>query len=190
MARGQAEALVPMIGEVLAEAGVDARALDLVAVTVGPGGFTGLRIGIAAARGLALAAGVPAIGVTNFVAVARGVSMELRAGRSLVVALDSKREEIYLQTFASDGTALSPGALVPPTALARHLPDGPLAVAGDAGERLAAALGDARIARDPGCGLPDPTDVARLGAEAWGRGERAPPRPLYLRAPDTTEPRL
>ncbi|MCB2100253.1 MAG: tRNA (adenosine(37)-N6)-threonylcarbamoyltransferase complex dimerization subunit type 1 TsaB, partial [Rhodobacterales bacterium] len=81
MARGQAEALMPMAAEVLAEAGLTATDLDGVAVTRGPGAFTGLRIGLSAARGLALAAGVPCLGVTTFQALAEAVpDAELAAG--------------------------------------------------------------------------------------------------------------
>jgi tRNA threonylcarbamoyl adenosine modification protein YeaZ len=86
MERGQAEALVPMIASVLAEAALPVAALDLIAVTVGPGAFTGVRIGLAAARGLALASGVPALGVTSFAAVAAAVAPAIRRGRHLVVA--------------------------------------------------------------------------------------------------------
>jgi tRNA threonylcarbamoyladenosine biosynthesis protein TsaB len=117
MERGQAEALLPMISAVLEEAGVAATVLDLIAVTTGPGAFTGLRIGLAAARGLALASGVPVLGVTSFAAVATGVRSEDFAGRPLVVALDSKRAELFLQVFAAPGAPQGEGALVAPDAL-------------------------------------------------------------------------
>ncbi|HZL58203.1 MAG TPA: tRNA (adenosine(37)-N6)-threonylcarbamoyltransferase complex dimerization subunit type 1 TsaB [Stellaceae bacterium] len=188
MERGQAEKLMPLIVETLAAAGVAATALDLVAVTTGPGGFTGVRIGLAAARGLALGLGRPLIGISSFAAVAAAVPLNSRNGRKLVVALDSKRDEFYLQGFGADGAALGDGALVPPAALAAFLPPGKLLLAGDAAARLAALLAgsDVEIAAAQ---LPDPADVARLGAFLWHQGERAPPRPLYLRAPDTTAPR-
>ena len=191
MARGQAEALMPMIAAALAEAGRAADALDLIAVTVGPGAFTGLRIGLAAARGLALASGVRALGITSFAAVAAQVPLEARHGRSLVVALESKRSELYLQAFAADGAALGEGALVAPEQWPGFVPAGPLLLAGDAAPRLAAALADRNPALAPGAGLADAADVARLAAAAWRPGLRPlPPRPLYLRAPDTTAPRL
>jgi tRNA threonylcarbamoyladenosine biosynthesis protein TsaB len=132
MARGQAEALMPMIAAVLEEAGLAVAALDLIAVTIGPGAFTGLRIGLAAARGLALASGVPALGITSFAAVAAQVPLEGRHGRSLVVALESKRTELYLQAFAADGAALGKGALVAPEQWPSFVPLGPLLLAGDA----------------------------------------------------------
>lgn len=189
MPRGQSERLLPMIAAVLDDATVALAALDLVAVTVGPGAFTGLRIGIAAGRGLALARGIPALGITSFAAVAAQVPLEAHAGRTLVVALDSRRTELYLQAFGADGAALGDGALVAPAALAGRVPPGPLLLAGDAAPALAAVLGR-RAALAPGHGIADAADVARLGAAAWRPGLRPPPlRPLYLRPPDTTAPR-
>src|SRR6185312_15940745 len=140
MARGQSEQILPMIDTVLGEAGVAITALDLIAVTVGPGAFTGLRIGIAAARGLALASGVPALGITSFAAVAAQVPRAARAGRALVVALDSRRTELYLQAFDASGVPLGDGALVAPADLADWVPSGSLLLAGDAAPTLAAAL--------------------------------------------------
>lgn len=190
MARGQSEQLLPMIEAVLAEAAIAIDALDLIAVTVGPGAFTGLRIGIAAARGLALASGVPALGITSFAAVAAQVPAEARAGRTLVVALDSRRAELYLQAFGADGVPLGDGALVAPAALAHWVPPGPLLLVGDAAPALAAALPGRHVDVARGPGIADAADVARLAAAAWRPGlHPAPPRPLYLRAPDTTAPR-
>ncbi len=190
MARGQAEALMPMIAAVLEEAQMSIEALDLLAVTVGPGAFTGLRIGLAAARGLALASDRPLIGITSFAAVAAQIPEEARSGRTLVAALDSKRREFYLQAFDGGGP-LGEGALVAPEAVAGFLPPGPLLLAGDAAPALARLLGGRRdVDLAGGSGLADAADVARLAAARWRPGLRPPPpQPLYLRAPDTTMPR-
>jgi tRNA threonylcarbamoyladenosine biosynthesis protein TsaB len=189
MARGQAEALVPMIAAVLDEAALALAAFDLIAVTTGPGAFTGVRIGLAAARGLALASGLPLLGITSFAAVAAQVTEEQRHGRSLVVALDSKRPEVYLQSFAESGAALGDGRLVAPADWAGVVPAGALLLAGDGAPRLAAALAPRAPALAPGGGLADAADIARLAAAAWRPGLRPPPpRPLYLRPPDTTAP--
>ena len=91
MARGQAEVLVPLAQEVLAEAGAAFDDLDRIAVTVGPGAFTGLRIALAAARGIAVARDLPVVGITSFDAIAHGVPEAERAGRYLLVAVDSRR---------------------------------------------------------------------------------------------------
>src|SRR6266853_3397229 len=91
LARGHAERLMPMLRAVMAEAGLAFAALDLIAVTTGPGSFTGIRVGLAAARGLALASGLPILGVTAFEALAQAVSPVERAGLGLLVAIDSRR---------------------------------------------------------------------------------------------------
>jgi tRNA threonylcarbamoyladenosine biosynthesis protein TsaB len=184
MERGQAEALLPMIDAVLAEARLDVSALDLIAVTVGPGSFTGVRTGLATARGLALASGRPLIGVTCFEVAAHAVSRDA-AGLPLLVALESKRAELFLQRFDRDG----PGepALVPASAWSSFAPTGPFVVAGDGAQRFAAGLErkDLRIAEPPAHA--NAITAAHLGAERWKNGTRLPPpAPLYLRAPDVT----
>src|SRR6185437_8239338 len=92
MERGHAETLLPMIETVLREAALTPAALDLLAVTVGPGSFTGLRIGLAAARGLALARKLPAIGLPSFDAV----KIDDPVGQPLFIALERKRAELFL----------------------------------------------------------------------------------------------
>jgi tRNA threonylcarbamoyladenosine biosynthesis protein TsaB len=193
MRRGQSEHLVPMIEAVMASAAVAYEALEAVAVTVGPGGFTGVRIGLATARGLALAWHTPLIGISNFAAVAAAVPMAEGAGRILAVVLDSKRHELYVQAFApiGDGPArpLGPGAAVAPDELDAWLPAGPVLLAGDALppalSALLAAGRDVGAATSPG--WTDAAQVAGLAAAQPLPGARAAtPRPLYLRAPDVT----
>ena len=183
MERGHAEALIPMIETVLREAALTPAAVDLLVVTVGPGSFTGLRIGLAAARGLALARRLPAIGVASFDAV----KVDDPAARPLFIALESKRPELFLQRRDRDDARLP--ALVPPEGWAAILPPGPCALAGDGAPRLAAALGRGDVVIVSGSGRPDPIALARLGAARWQAGDRTPLAPLYLRAPDTTSPR-
>jgi tRNA threonylcarbamoyladenosine biosynthesis protein TsaB len=190
MERGQAEALMPMVAAVLEEAALAIASLDLIAVTVGPGAFTGVRIGIAAARGLSLASGVPALGVSSFVAAAAQAPMEERRGRPLLVALDSRRAEFFVEMFGADDTPLGPGALLSAGEIAARLPAAPLLLAGDAAAALAVALQRRDLALASRAGAIDAGDVARLAARAWRPGVRPPPpEPLYLRAPDTTMPR-
>ena len=179
---GQAERLMPMIETVCADAGTSLSDLDLIAVTIGPGSFTGIRIGLAAARGLALATGLPCVGVTSFEAVAASVPPHLRP---LVVTLDSRRKEIFVQCFAENSEAGAPMMLRPEDA-ARNLPQGQLWVAGDAAALLIRWLvSEACIV--PGTDRVDPAAIAALAAARWRADERPSlPRPLYLRAPDTT----
>ena len=190
MERGQAEALMPMVAAVLEEAALAIDALDLIAVTVGPGAFTGVRIGIAAARGLSLASGVPALGVSSFVAAAAQAPLEERQRRPLLVALDSRRAEFFVEMFGTDDTPLGLGALLSVDEIAARLPAEPLLLAGDAAAALAGALQRRDLALASRAGAIDAGDVARLAARAWQPGMRPPPpEPLYLRAPDTTMPR-
>ncbi len=182
---GQAERLIPMIDCTCTEAGMRFPDLDLLAVTVGPGSFTGIRIGLAAARGLALATGLPCIGVTSFAAVAAAVPHELRP---LAVALDSRRDELFVQCFRTDGDTDAPMMLRPEDA-AKALPRGTLWLAGNAAGLLAPSL-DASARIVPGSDRLDPVTIARLAGTQWRPGERSPlPRPFYLRAPDTTLPK-
>ncbi|HUK60257.1 MAG TPA: tRNA (adenosine(37)-N6)-threonylcarbamoyltransferase complex dimerization subunit type 1 TsaB [Stellaceae bacterium] len=182
---GQAERLMPMIEAVCAQAATGFADLDLLAVTVGPGSFTGIRIGLAAARGLALATGLSCLGVTSFAAVAAAVPPELRP---LVVALDSRRDEIFVQCFRAENDPDAP-VIQRPEDAAKTLPRGGLWLAGDAAGLLLPWLGPgARIV--PRSDRIEPGALARLAAAQWRPGEHPPrPQPFYLRAPDTTLPR-
>nr|WP_096702703.1 tRNA (adenosine(37)-N6)-threonylcarbamoyltransferase complex dimerization subunit type 1 TsaB [Magnetospirillum sp. 15-1] len=185
MARGQSEVLMPMVAEVMAEAGLAFADLGLLAVTVGPGAFTGLRIGLAAARGLALASGLPLAGVATTVAVAAGVPDDERRGRAVLVAIDSRRDELWLQSFDAALNPLSPIRALRPEQ-AGELVAGPLVVAGDAAALVLPHLQGAIQATSPG--YPDAALVAELAAGQWSRGQSLPPEPLYLRDADVTMP--
>lgn len=184
MERGQAEALVPMIEAVMAEARLRVSALDTLAVTVGPGAFTGVRIGLAAAHGLALARAIPCVGLTTFEAVAVPAAGEVRAGEILVAAVESKREELFLQAFRSNLEPRGAPFAAGPGAAGETLPAGRLVVAGDGAERLVSGLGArARVAGSSG-----PPRASLFAAFAAARFRQAKPsglpRPFYLRPPD------
>jgi tRNA threonylcarbamoyladenosine biosynthesis protein TsaB len=193
MARGHAERLMPMILEVMDEAGEDFTGLDALAVTNGPGAFTGLRIGLAAARGLALASGLPCLAVTTLEAVAAAVPEAERRGRVLLVALDAKRVDVYAQAFAAGLRPLGEPVAALPDRLPRLLANaaGAAVVAGDAAARALDALAAAGIAasESSAAGVPDAAVVAALAAARWKPGAAVgKPRPLYLRPPSTTAP--
>ncbi len=184
--RGHAEVLMPMVQDVMEEAGLTYDRLDAIAATVGPGTFTGLRIGLAAARGLALAAGLPLVGVTTLEAVAHGVPESARAGRAVLVALDARRGQVYAQAFGPDLAPRSePAALAPGAAAALVDHADKVLLAGDGVDLVRPHLvGDGwDIAVAPGDGLPDAAVVAALAAQrAAVPASRV--APLYLRAPD------
>ena len=182
MARGHAEALMPLVMETMATAGLAFAELDKIAVGVGPGSFTGIRIALAAARGIGLAAHRPVVGVDSFNAVASTISDPALAGRSLLVAIESKRHEIFGQYFDDHRTALSGPLVLEAAALLERRPAGALLVAGDGAGRLPLS---AEMTRAEGAGRPDARAITRLAGE--GQAILAP-RPFYLRPPDVTLP--
>ena len=186
MRRGHAEALLPMVEAVMSEAGLSFAGLDGIAVTVGPGAFTGLRIGLSAARGLALAADLPLVGVTTLEAIAAAQEAQ---GLPILVVLDSKRSDVYAQLFTVAGDPVGAPAAVMPRDVAGLLPHGrKVAVAGDAAEAVLDALGaGAAMQRLAGPDLPDAAVVAAIAVPRLAKAPEAycdPPNALYLRPPD------
>jgi tRNA threonylcarbamoyladenosine biosynthesis protein TsaB len=192
---GHGEALMPMVDRVMAEAALLPHELDIVAAAIGPGGFTGIRVGLAAARGIAAATGARLIGVTGFAAAAHSLRRSHLAPDSLLVALDSRREDLYVQLFALDSVApLATAQAVLPDHLADYVRAHPvgasLLIAGDAAETAAVALQghlDFNVVPDS---IPDALGVAAAALEqARSVPADEPVRPLYLRPPDVTLPR-
>lgn len=195
MARGHAEALMGMIDAVVAEAGIRRRALDGVAVTVGPGTFTGVRVGLAAARGLALALDRPLCGLSTLEALAAAAALGPAPPATVLAAIDARRGQLYVQSFrvgASDGCLLdpldAPRAIAVEDASRAGLLDG--VAEGVAGGGACVGTGAALIAgaTDVRAGLPDAAVVGRyaqlLADDRW----RARAAPLYVRAPDAVLP--
>ena len=189
---GHAEALLPMVARVMTAARLRPGEVDFVAVATGPGGFTGIRVGLAAAHGIALAAGARLIGIDSFAATAAALADGDQ--HPLLVALDSRREDLYVQLFAPDRrTPLAPPQALLPERLAEHavrLVGGatPLLLAGDAAEAAAAALGGGRAVIAPGS-APDAIGVAAAAQHRLRTDTAvAQARPLYLRPPDVTAP--
>lgn len=183
MARGHAEALIPLIARVMDRAQVTFSDIDRIAVTTGPGSFTGLRVGIAAARGIALATGKPAVGLSTLAAYAAPL---IAADDSLpvVAVIDARHDHVYMQAFGPGGRTLVTARLVPLREALRFAATGAPRLIGTGAKLLAAAWPPAERAPsavDP-LSAPDIDWVARLGAAAIETG--APPKPLYLRAPD------
>jgi tRNA threonylcarbamoyl adenosine modification protein YeaZ len=184
MARGHAEALMPLIKRVMDGAGTSFAALDRIAVTVGPGSFTGLRVGIAAARGIALAANKPAVGLSTLAAYAAPF-IDADDSLRVVSVVDARHDHVYLQIFGAGGrTLVAPRLASLREALRRAAAAGGPRVAGNAAQMLAAAWPEGE--RPPTAvaqhDAPDIAWIARLGAAAQDIG--MPVKPLYLRAPD------
>jgi tRNA threonylcarbamoyladenosine biosynthesis protein TsaB len=178
MRRGHQERLGGLTFELMRGAGVDFAALDRIAVTVGPGSFTGLRVGLAFAKGLGLALSRPVAGV--------GVLEALAAGQPddgvVAAAVAAPREQVYLQLFVGGRPLMSPDCLPQETAAARLVEVArgrPVTLVGSGAEALAAAAPGSRLVA---LAAPDPAMVAALAAAA--PLPIAMPRPLYLRPPD------
>jgi tRNA threonylcarbamoyladenosine biosynthesis protein TsaB len=183
MARGHAEALMPLIQRVMKKSGLAIADLERIVVTTGPGSFTGLRVGIAAARGLGVATNIPVVGVTTLSAYA---APYLAADDQIpvVVAIDARHEHAYLQVFGPGGRTLIAARLAPLNEAVRAAAEAPARIVGSAAKAVAAGLAksapapvivDAREA-------PDIAWVAQIGAAV--SEAQAPPKPQYLRAPD------
>ena len=183
--RALVERLLPMIEQVLERAGLGYGDLDLIATTVGPGTFAGLRIGVAVARGLGVATGIKVAGVTRLEALAQGALAESPAGGTIVAAIDGRRGQLYLQPFRAGPV---PEPLAEPAAvdvgdLPAILPRAGIAVGSGAAIAAAASPGLAVLAGH------DVIDAVHVAAIAAARpAPSAPPRPLYLRAPDAKLP--
>jgi tRNA threonylcarbamoyladenosine biosynthesis protein TsaB len=186
---GHAERLLPMIDAVMTGAGLTYHQLDRIAVTIGPGGFTGLRVGVAAARAMALATGKPVVGLTSLAAMAERANLLLgkqRGARPLVIAVDARRGAVYIQAFGENaGDPLTPPALLDIAEAVGVLPAGPSIVAGSGAVLVlsAAARSDLESV------LPDLQPHARqLALLASVLPTLHPVIPLYLRPADAKPP--
>ena len=184
--REHAEVLMPMIGRVLDEAALTYKDLDAIAVTIGPGSFTGVRVGVAAARGLALALKVPLIALTSLEVMARQALDQIdEAPDTLAVSIDARRSEVYIALFDASGNALCEPVALSPEQAAKILPASGRVMSVGSGARL---LAEAALsgARDIEVALTDLQPDARMLAEmALGREPASGSvSPLYLRPPD------
>ena len=185
MARGHAEALMPMVAGVLEEAGLAASELDLIAATVGPGSFTGVRIAIAAARGLALATGAKLYGTDSLSVMAKvALGSGVVPNGPFAVAVDARRSMLYLGIYDRTGRRREGPLLIAPDEAVSLLPGGLDLVVGSGASLLAEAseLQGRRI--EPA--LPElQPEAAALASIALAAGETQQTlRPLYLRPPD------
>jgi tRNA threonylcarbamoyladenosine biosynthesis protein TsaB len=176
MERGHAEALPPMVASLMVTAGLRFSDIDRIAVTTGPGTFTGVRIGLSFARGLGLARGIPVIGIDSLSAIAANEISE----RPLLVVSDARNEEVYAASFDPERRLISGPAITTAAKAAEGLPREALVIGTAKGFVLeASARGDlsASLAGD----LPVAARFAHLAARA---APGTMPAPLYLRAPD------
>ena len=198
MNRGHAEKLIPMIRQVTKDAGLKFSDIDRIAVTTGPGTFTGVRIGVATARGLALGIGCKIYPATSLRVLARKALKELKnsiAGHNITVSTDARRGEIYLQSFNAEGDPLNDAvAMTPENAITKINTIGRASIiVGNAMDILTGAgLGDPHIIKPEMKNIePGALELAELAASATKGTENQfeyqledHTSPLYLRAPD------
>jgi len=185
MSRGHVEELIPMIQTVVTESGLAFTQLDLIAVSIGPGSFTGLRAGLAAARGLGLALNIPVHGVTTLEAVAAAAVRlpSTASSDAILVALETKRADIYVQKFDSQGVAWGEPLAQLPLAATDLLSEN-ISLCGDAALRVRAELSEERWGTI-NCLLdierPDAGDIAEIAASRMQNPVLA--EPLYIHPP-------
>jgi tRNA threonylcarbamoyladenosine biosynthesis protein TsaB len=187
MERGHAEALAPMVDEVMGKSGIAFSDLDRLGVTTGPGTFTGQRVGLAFMRGLRVALKRPLVGVTSLAAMARQ-AMEETALNQAAAIHDARRDEVYFEHIGPLGAQIGPRLLVFGAAtmeLAKAAGGAPVAVCGTAASRVLAHAQSANLVMSK-VTAPDALWVARLCARVAATDE--PPKPLYLREPDARLP--
>ncbi|WP_284179231.1 tRNA (adenosine(37)-N6)-threonylcarbamoyltransferase complex dimerization subunit type 1 TsaB [Rhabdaerophilum sp. SD176] len=190
MERGHAEALMPLVRRVLDRSGIAFADLSRFAVTIGPGSFTGLRIGISAARGFGLIHQRPVVGVSTLSAFAAPILFS--GDRSPVAAaIDARNGLVYFQSLAIGGRTMAGPGVYPVEEAARKIGDGPVVFVGNAAEKLAQARRGAILENRPGQRpaiqqrpSPEIAWVARLGAVA--DLATSPAKPLYLREANVT----
>ena len=181
--RGHAERLPAVVAEVLSAAGATFTDIDRIAVTIGPGSFAGIRVGVAFARGLALALKVPVVGVSSLAAIGEPVAR--RENRSVLVVLDARRDRLWSAVNAPDGSFIDAPIEADPAEIAASLSRHRYPLVGNAGSALRAVAPDlfatSAIPEFP-CDAPDIADVAAIGARLDPSAN--PAEPAYLRAAD------
>jgi len=185
MPRGHAEALVPMMERARRQAGLEYRDFDRLAVSIGPGSFAGVRVGLAAARGICAARALPLVGVNTLELLAAAIPGDA----PLAIAIDARNDQVYFQAFG-DGVALCPPQLLGLAAAASYIRETPaiMRLAGGGARALAARIGKNINTGDFDL-LPDAAILAGLAARRDAcAGDQV--TPLYLRAPDAKLPGL
>jgi tRNA threonylcarbamoyladenosine biosynthesis protein TsaB len=183
MKRGHAEALMPLIARVMKESGVAFASLDRIAVTTGPGSFTGLRVGLSAARGIALAADKPVVGLTTLSAYAAPVVSQ-NLEQPVISAIDARHDQVYFQVVSGNGGSLIRPRVAPIEEALGAARFGAPHLVGNAAQILA----DRWPAQAPPPFKVDAQSAPEIAWVAWlGAAvspNTAPARPYYLRAPD------
>lgn len=174
--RGHAEYLMDYIATIMKDGACDFAAINRIAVNIGPGSFTGVRVGVAAARGLTLALDKPAIGITAFEALAYEAQI-LKPGQPVSVVLEAHRGALYCQHFTAGLTPASPPQIATAEEIAARLPQDAV-LTGSGAEKIIA------LRPGPVTGTRPTAEIATYARLAMQKQPGTPPNPLYMRAPD------
>ncbi len=205
--RGQAAILVPMIQEVIAEAQITFQDLDLIACTVGPGSFTGIRIGLSTARTLGLTLDIPVVGLCTLDVMRAHYKtpcdlLDRHAGKPegkagglnktdkpLLIVLETKRQDFYARYYDASGMAISEPMAADASVVLERAPKEPFLVGGDCLKRFQGCVsGDFELLDS--LTQPDPILIAQMGLEQFEEeGDQGAPQPLYLRGADVSQPK-
>ncbi len=183
LGRGHAEALLPMLERVIAKLDGGWAKVSRIGVTTGPGSFTGLRVGIAAARAAALAIGCPVVGISTLAALAAPL-IAVSEGVPVAVAIDARHDNLYFQMFSPEGQPLGEPVASSLDETVRRIGEQPVHLVGSAAQALQVALlrAGGSVRSSLAEGVPDIVSVAKLAVVADPR--RAPPDPLYVKSAD------
>ena len=183
--RGQATILVPMVKEVLDEAQLTFKDIDLIVSSIGPGSFTGLRIGLATARSLSLALDVPVVGLNTLDMMAK----HYQAEQPLLIVLESKRQDFYARYYDAEGKALTEAFADDASVVLERAPHEPFMVGGDCLNRFQGCVtGDFGMLDN--LTQPDPILMTQIGLAQYEKeGADEMPQPLYLRGADVSQPK-
>jgi tRNA threonylcarbamoyladenosine biosynthesis protein TsaB len=183
LGKGHAEALLPMLERVIAKLDGGWSAVERIGVVVGPGSYTGLRVGIAAARAAALATGRPAVGVTTFAALAEPLA-GVSEGVPIAATIDARHGNVFFQIFSPEGRPLDEPAALSLTEAAERIGARPVQLVGSGSSALHSILSETGgMARSSlSDNLPDIVCVAKLAAAADPNA--SPPDPVYVKPAD------
>ena len=201
MERGHAESLVTMINEAVLTTCDNFSQIDVVGCTVGPGSFTGVRVGLSTAIGLSVSANKPLIGVTSFEVVAERIKMTKKQNEQLlVVVLETKRNDFFVQTFSVESRPLDQPSSIKAAEFVEYLlslknPYNHILLAGDGVGRALGYVKDKpanlNLTLEEGCAGPQAWDIATLVKSKFQSNQSFPiPKPLYLRQPDVKKQKV
>jgi tRNA threonylcarbamoyladenosine biosynthesis protein TsaB len=184
--RGQDRILISLLSKMLEKAGLVFKDISLIVTTTGPGSFTGLRVGLAAAKGFHLALGVPVIGVSSFQWYCQSLLQKSKDNKNILIVLESKREEVFCQLFDSKGDSLKPPVCLLPSDVASYCSEGSLILSGNGAHHIVPHISQQKIEL-----IEKKPSAVDLGIFAWhlyerGQHQNYPCLPFYLRDADVT----